>query len=217
MRQPRLALTAAQFTALLSAADPRHRLALSLAGDCGLRVAELTSVRLGDVDHTAGILHVMGKGEKPRAVPLADRTARYLPVFRRLAWNPHLVARVPRTVERWVHAAAGVAGIVLPRGNCVHTLRHTYATRMVRAGVRLDVVQRLLGHARLATTAQYLHSSMDDLRDAVDSVAHYEREEARDRMSPFSGTATLKVTRLPEPDSRRQIQKIIELQPRRRG
>ena len=217
MQQPRLALTAAQLTALLSAADPRHRLALSLAGDCGLRVAELTSVRLGDVDHTAGTLHVIGKGQKPRVVPLAMRTARLLPVFRRLSWNPHLVERVPRTVERWVHAAADRAGVVLPPGNCVHTLRHTYATRMVRAGVRLDVVQRLLGHARLATTARYLHSSLDDLRDAVDSVAHYEQKELTARMSPLGSSATSQQQYKDFCAARRPIQKIIELRARKRG
>lgn len=223
MIQPRLALTSEQFTALLAAADPRHRLALSLAGDCGLRVGELTSVCASDVDRSSFTLHVMGKGRKARVVPIPARVAAVLPLWRQLSTNPRLVARTTRTVERWVHLAAGRAQIVLPRGNCVHTLRHTYATRLVRAGVRLDVIQRLLGHARLATTAIYLHSSMDDLHDAMDTLAQYESEVPQRRMSPFSGTTTFQQGLLsgsaafPRGTRGRRIQKIIDFRPRERG
>ena len=217
MRQPRLALTSEQLTALLSAADPRHRLALSLAGDCGLRVGELTALHLADVDRTGCTLHVMGKGRKPRVVPFAGRTAALLPVFRHLSWNPPLVARTVRTVERWVRAAARRSAIVLPPGNCVHCLRHTYATRLVRAGVRLDVVQRLLGHSKLATTAIYLHSSIDDLHDAMATLTDHERQAA---IRIAGGNVVFEQkddTSSTWAAGMAPRQKIIDFRPRRRG
>lgn len=223
MKQPRLALTPDQLTALLAGADPRHRLAISLAGDCGLRVGELTTVCASDVDRSSRTLHVMGKGSKPRLVPLTPRTEALLPVWRQLGSNSRLVPRSSRTVRRWIHAAALEAQIVLPPGNCVHTLRHTYATRLVRAGVALDIVQRLLGHANLATTARYLHSSVEDLHDAIATVTDHEREGRGRTMSGLGPTRTLQEglfvesARPPAPRRSRQSRKIIQFRLRERG
>lgn len=221
--EPRLALTCEQLTALLGAADPRHRLAISLAGDCGLRVAELTSVCASDVNRSSLGLRVMGKGRKVRVVPIPARVAALLPLWRQLSTNPRLVPRSSRTVRRWVRAAAVAAGVYLPVGNAVHTLRHTYATRLIRAGVRLDVVQRLLGHARLSTTAVYLHSSMDDLHDAMAALAEHERDLIVTGVSDFPRSRTVDLPLLtgsaasPRVPRGRRIQKIIDFRPRERG
>jgi integrase/recombinase XerC len=145
----------------------------------GLRVGELVSLDWPDVDLTARVLRVMGKGGKERMVPFGRPAAEALkawlavwdhvrtaegaapddgePVF----LNRHggrLGDRSVRTLlDRWTKTA-GLAAGVHP-----HTLRHTFATHLLEAGADLRAIQELLGHSSLSTTQKYTHLEVERL------------------------------------------------------
>jgi site-specific recombinase XerD len=148
----------------------------------GLRAGELVSLRTGEVDLDARRISLVGKGRKPRVVPiphlLADALREYLDEIRpRLPASSYLFANPrgnrslrgrygPRALHNLVVEAgtsAGVAG-----RHFAHRWRHTYATSLVRRGEDIHVVQRLMGHSNIATTSRYLHLSDADLLEAVD-------------------------------------------------
>jgi integrase/recombinase XerD len=137
----------------------------------GLRVSELVSLRLDDVDLTAGFLRATGKGRKERLVPLGQVAAALLEIYLTEA-RPRLVpgtgasalfpARAGKAMTRqnfWKlllgHVrTAGVRGKVSP-----HKLRHSFATHLLERGADLRAVQAMLGHADIATTQIYTHVS----------------------------------------------------------
>jgi integrase/recombinase XerD len=150
--------------ALLAAiTDGRDRVMVTVAYSCGLRVSELTSLRVVDVDGARKLLHIhAGKGRKDRLVPLSDSLLSllrdYYRIYRPKQWlfvGPRGGHVVDRTVQRAVREAGVRAGIkkkVTP-----HTLRHCFATHMLEAGVDLRTVQSMLGHNNIATTIRYHH------------------------------------------------------------
>lgn len=130
---------------------------------CGLRISEAASLEVGAIDSANMLLRIIGKGNKERRVPLPQPV---LADLRRL-WlthrNPRWLFPTRRGAKpadhqvlcRTFKAAARAAGItqrVTP-----HALRHSYATRLLENGVDTRVVQILLGHANIATTAVYTH------------------------------------------------------------
>jgi len=171
MRRTRDALTPAELDRLLEAGGQPHALWLLLAADAGLRNAEIRSIT---PDHvlTSGLIYVRGKGGVERTVPATTRLINAL----RMEDLNRIAARTPqqrpyvhvqaRTLQVRFRKLAREAGVYLP-GRCVHTLRHSYATRILAAGVPLHVLQRLLGHANVATTSVYLHASQADLHQAA--------------------------------------------------
>jgi len=147
-----------------AAAEGRDRVLLRTAYALGLRVSELVALRLGDIDAARGLVVVRhGKGAKDRLVPLSARLLAELRDYwqdrRPRPWlfpggrrGRHLTAAgVQRAVQR-AAVRAGLTKRVSP-----HTLRHSYATHLLEAGCDLLVIQRLLGHKDLKTTARYLH------------------------------------------------------------
>lgn len=156
----------AAYSAALGAADARARVILRLAGEAGLRRAEIAAVErrdlLDDLCGTSLLIH--GKGEKERIVPLSDSLARevrrYIGRRRWLLPSPSGGHLTPRHVGK-------IATRLLPESWTLHTLRHRFATR-THAGTRdLIVVQRLLGHASVATTQRYVATSDEAMRRAV--------------------------------------------------
>ncbi len=136
----------------------------------GLRVSELCHLLVEDIEFERNILHVRsGKGDKDREVVLEDRTRaaidRYL-TERRLAGDVggRLFPVGPVTVERVVRRGAADAG--LARRVTPHMLRHTLATTLLSRGCDIRYIQRLLGHASVATTQIYTHVDTQALRDA---------------------------------------------------
>jgi len=149
----------------------------------GPRVAEACAVAVGDV-RAKGVsprLHLVGKGNKSRTLPLSAPTLEALqaylaereqrfgkpapndPLFVKHDGTPFTPRTMAHLVERW-YTRAGIR----PRArSCVHALRHTFATQLLDSGATVAEVQRLLGHASLETTQRYLDVVGSGLRDAV--------------------------------------------------
>lgn len=142
----------------------------------GLRVSEVVSLKVSQVNLEAGYLTVIGKGSKERAVPIGtfarQRVLDYLQQARPKILNGRMSAhlfvnRAGRKLSRqgfWLRLRrvvlqAGVNGKVSP-----HTLRHAFATHLVEGGADLRAVQMMLGHADISTTQIYTHVARDRLR-----------------------------------------------------
>jgi integrase/recombinase XerD len=130
---------------------------------CGLRISEATTLEVGAVDRANQVLRVVGKGDKERLVPLPqpvlDALGHLWLTHHNRRWLfPNHYGNAPlnnRVLSRTFAAAARMAGI--PRGVTPHCLRHSYATRLIENGVDTRIVQILLGHASIASTAIYTH------------------------------------------------------------
>lgn len=148
---------------LASIADGRDRVMVTVAYACGLRVSELASLRVVDVDGARKLLHIhAGKGRKDRLVPLSESLLSllrdYYRIYRPKEWlfvgsrGGHVVDRTVQRAVREAGVRAGMKKKVTP-----HTLRHCFATHMLEAGVDLRTVQSMLGHNNIATTIRYHH------------------------------------------------------------
>jgi len=161
-------LSAAELARVLAATRRRRfRVFFLTTYSLGLRLGEALALTVGDIDADHGRVHVRGgKGGKDRLVPLPALTLRCLRRFWRAHRHPRLLfpapladpatARAPMDrggVQAALKAAVAEAGIA--RRITVHSLRHSYATHLLEAGVDLREIQTLLGHASPATTARY--------------------------------------------------------------
>jgi site-specific recombinase XerD len=166
----------------------RDRALLEVLYGCGLRLAEVVALDLGDLDLPGEAVRVLGKGGKERIVPLVgeanralrqylesrlpgavfwgvcggtlDPSERVAPVF--LGRGSRRIAR--RTVQARVQHAVEAAAST--RGLSPHDLRHAFATHLLDRGADLRSVQELLGHASLSTTQIYTHVTTARLREA---------------------------------------------------
>jgi integrase/recombinase XerD len=162
--------------------DPRalrDRAMLETLYATGLRVSELCSLRLADVDLYGGHLITFGKGRKQRLVPVGDRAVdairAYLEVGRPkqdrgrgspiLFLNPRGRALTRQGFHKLLGVYARQAGIVKPISP--HKLRHSFATHLLEHGADLRAVQAMLGHADVGTTQIYTHLSGKKLRTTV--------------------------------------------------
>ncbi|HZL57205.1 MAG TPA: site-specific integrase [Bryobacteraceae bacterium] len=148
-----------------------HRAILAVMYGAGLRVSEAASLKVGDIDGDRKVIRVRGgKGNKDRQVMLSDPLREVLAAYYR--WKrpadwlfPGAKPGCPITREtvfdtcRKAARRAGIAKSVHP-----HSLRHAFATHLLDDGVSLLVIQALLGHRNLKTTARYLHVSDTALR-----------------------------------------------------
>lgn len=174
-------LSTADVDALLNApsgsspADIRDRAMLQLLYATGLRVSELVSLKLSDVNLQAGYLLTSGKGEKERLIPVGEAAkqavAEYLAVSRGgpvpLESRFLFLSRFGEKMSRqafWniIKKRALEAGIL--KNISPHSLRHSFATHLLENGADLRSVQMMLGHADLATTQIYTHLSGDRLK-----------------------------------------------------
>jgi site-specific recombinase XerD len=144
---------------------------LQVAYACGLRLSELLHLQVRDIDSQRMVVVVrQGKGRKDRLVPLSVRLLQELRAYWR-HYRPALWL-FPGTdpsqplcgsaVQRQCQRAARRAG--LTKRCSPHTLRHSYATHLLEAGVDILTVQALLGHRHLSTTAHYIHVDTRRLR-----------------------------------------------------
>jgi site-specific recombinase XerD len=157
---------------LLATARPgRDRALLQTAYACGLRLGEVLHLQLGDINSGRMLVHVrQGKGGKDRFVPLAPQLLEELRTYWRChrprSWLfPNAGSQqplCPNTVQRWLKRMVVEAKLNKPA--TMHTLRHSFATHLLEAGVDVLMVQKILGHSHLTTTMRYLHLRSDRLR-----------------------------------------------------
>jgi integrase/recombinase XerD len=151
---------------------PRYQICLTTIYTCGLRLQEGTHLQVADIDSARMMIHVRhGKGAKDRYVPLPERTLELLRQYWQQHRNPVLLfpaegrdhidlAQATEAMSKSSLQKAFRAALI-ESGNhkraSVHTLRHSWATHLLEAGVNLRLIQEWLGHSSPATTSVYTH------------------------------------------------------------
>ncbi len=170
----------------------RDKAILEFLYGCGIRVSELCSLNLDDIDLREGLIKVRGKGNKERIVPIGqkakDAVKKYLAMRQVLRIKKRLKSdetplfinnrgsRISdRQVRRIVQKYAKAIGISEKIGP--HTLRHTFASHLLMEGADLRVIQELLGHSSLSTTQIYTHIDLKHLMEIYDKSHPLSREE----------------------------------------
>ena len=159
----------------------RNRAILEVLYSCGLRVSELTGLRLSDVHMSKGYIRIIGKGNKERLVPIGEKAINeielYLPGRSTLqvdkaAENILFLNRRGKkltrvmifTLTKNLCRKAGIKKNVSP-----HTFRHSFATHLIEGGADLRAVQEMLGHESIITTEIYTHLDREYLRETITS------------------------------------------------
>lgn len=151
----------------------------------GMRSGELRTLRLDRLDLAAGQARVIGKGSRPRTVVLPPPVQPIIQTFLtevrpELPDSPLLLSNPARRVttqhagfsHEALYREVELAGrrAQVPGRHFPHRWRHTFATELVRAGVDIHVVQRLLGHRSISSTVGYTHLAVDDLKQAINNM-----------------------------------------------
>src|SRR5712672_1890626 len=176
-------LTEAEVDSLLEAptvADPlghRDRTMLEVLYATGLRVSELVSLRVDQVNTTQGVLRVLGKGNRERLIPLGEEAVRWLIAF---LGNPRAEILLDRSTDYLFPTRRGdrmtrqafwhiikryARKASVNHDLSPHTLRHAFATHLLNHGADLRVVQMLLGHSDLSTTQIYTHVARERMKE----------------------------------------------------
>lgn len=184
------AYAVAEVEAILEAASrPRDRAFLRLVYGCGLRLLEACTLRArGGIDRARMQIRVLGKGAKERLLPMSAHLLEVLEAYwraERLGQPGHEApwlflgedrhSAMHRATGQNIYYRALKKSGVPPKGG-IHTLRHSFATHLIESGVEITLVQRLLGHGSLITTARYLHVTRPRLErvcsalDLIDGV-----------------------------------------------
>jgi integrase/recombinase XerD len=150
---------------------PKHRALLMTTYAAGLRVSEVVRLQVTDIESERMCIRVnQGKGNKDRYTPLSTRLLTELRAYWKLFRPPRwlfpgrlLTEPMPSATARKISERARQQA-QLQRGASIHSLRHSFATHLLDAGVDPRTIQVLLGHRALATTARYLQVSRQQLR-----------------------------------------------------
>ncbi len=163
---------------LSTPADLRDRAMFEILYGCGLRVSEITCLRMGDIDREQMVLRFIGKGDKERLTPIGDTALYFLDKY--LASGRGKLEKELKTDHLFLNARgnplsrkgfwkimkkyarrSGIEKNIYP-----HMFRHSFATHLLQAGADLITVQKLLGHSSISTTEIYTSLSRDYLKDA---------------------------------------------------
>jgi len=175
-------LTEEEVDALLAEPDPglpieqRDKAMLEILYGCGLRVSELTGLRVDQVNVRQGVIRVTGKGDKERLVPLGEEAVDWLLRYMKdgrpellkgracdaLFPGSRAAAMTRQTFWHRIRHYAARTGI--RKHLSPHTLRHAFATHLLNHGADLRVVQMLLGHSDLSTTQIYTHVDAERIK-----------------------------------------------------
>ncbi len=163
----------------------RNRAILELIYSSGLRVSEVVSLNVTDIDPSIHLLRVVGKGGKERIVPVGEKALKAIQDY--LSYRDVLIRRdrkatacvalflnrygtrlTARSVERMIKSYALKRGLI--RKINPHALRHSFASHLLGAGADLRSIQEMLGHASLSTTQKYTHISLEQLMHVYDQA-----------------------------------------------
>ncbi len=158
----------------------RNRAIIETLYSCGLRVSELTNLKISDLFFDEGFIKVTGKGNKQRFVPIGNSTQKYITIYKNdirplipiveefrdtLFLNrrgKQLSRAMIFTVIKELAKKAGIKKTVSP-----HTFRHSFATHLLENGADLRAIQLMLGHESITTTEIYMHVDKSHLKDVV--------------------------------------------------
>lgn len=168
--------------------DIFHKALLEVLYGCGLRVSELTHLRLNMTHLEQGFIKVLGKGDKERMVPMHQRSIKALSQYLTLVRPQWIKRRSPfvfinsrgQNVSRqYVHnlIKEKLMELGLNTQLSAHSFRHSFATHLLDGGADLRIVQELLGHSDIATTQIYTHIQNKRLQDAYASFHPRSKEE----------------------------------------
>ena len=160
---------------------PIQSLIIELLYSCGLRVSELVSLNLSDIDVNSKYIRCFGKGSKERIIPVGkqalERLKNYLPdrefIIKKYNLNTKrlLIFDSGRIANRQdIYSFIHERGKLIHKSISPHTLRHSFATHLLENGADLRVVQELLGHSDVSTTQLYTHISKKRLKDVYFSI-----------------------------------------------
>ncbi len=166
---------------LSSAEGERNKAILETLYSCGLRVSELVNLKLSNLIFKEEFIHVIGKGNKERIVPIGSIAIKHINIYIKNIRNhqPHIVkssedilflnrrgGKLSRvmifTIIKQLCEKAGIKKTISP-----HTFRHSFATHLVEGGADLRAVQEMLGHESITTTEIYTHLDREYLRQAI--------------------------------------------------
>ncbi|QQX76081.1 MULTISPECIES: site-specific tyrosine recombinase XerD [Aequorivita] len=175
-----------EIDALINAIDlsnkhgERNRAILETLYGCGLRVSELTNLKISDLFFDEGFIKVTGKGDKQRLVPIGTTTEKYITIYRKevrvhqeidaaakdtLFLNQHgrpLTRAMIFTIVKRLAEKAGIRKTISP-----HTFRHSFATHLLENGADLRAIQEMLGHESITTTEIYTHIDRTHLTEII--------------------------------------------------
>ncbi len=158
----------------------RNRAILETLYGCGLRVSELTHLKISDLYFEEGFIKVSGKGDKQRLVPIGPATIKYIEIYRKeirvhqtvdpsasdiLFLNQHgraLTRAMIFTIVKQLAEKAGIRKKISP-----HTFRHSFATHLLENGADLRAIQQMLGHESITTTEIYTHIDRRHLSEVI--------------------------------------------------
>lgn len=169
----------------------RNRAIIETLFSCGLRVSELVNLRLSDIRADEKILRIIGKGRKERLVPISNSALHELELWyacrNKFMIKPgeedyvfinrrgaHLTRTMILIMIKRQAAAAGIKKTISP-----HTLRHSFATEMLRRGADLRFIQAMLGHEDIGTTEIYTHIDSTMLREEI--LLHHPRNKRKEK------------------------------------
>ena len=168
---------------LEAAPNPKYKAALSVAYGAGLRAMEVAGLKVADIDSQRMLIRVeQGKGRKDRFAMLSPQLLDLLRDWYRIA-RPRIYLfpgrdkigpMTTRQLNRICHIAAELAG--LPKWVAPHTLRHSFATHLLEQNIDVRIIQALLGHAKLDTTARYTQVATNIIREVMSPL---------DRLTPL--------------------------------
>ena len=165
---------------LSSPQGERNRAMLETLYGCGLRVSELTSLKISDLFFKEGFIKITGKGDKQRFVPIGDTTIKFIELYKKEVRVHQKIAPKAQdtlflnrrgnqltramifTIIKQLAAKADIDKVISP-----HTFRHSFATHLLENGADLRAIQQMLGHQSITTTEIYTHIETSFLQETI--------------------------------------------------
>lgn len=182
-RLPKVILNPQEVKKLISAPDTqtrqgyRNRIILEILYDTAIRRAEVSAIRISELDLDSGYIRIQGKGDKERVVPLSKRVCELVNNYLLMIRPSYVKDKDPGflILNRWGERmeANSVWAVVkrclqqsgIKKNVATHTMRHTCATHMLRNGAPVRHLQEMLGHESLESTQVYTHVTINDLKE----------------------------------------------------